>query len=116
MSIQNFKNFDQISYQFRQTTQKSKELEQNLENYITTNTQNEKAQLELALKNYENKVYVLPKHLDEKVAMLHLKKVGAKLTTLSDKFLEYTTNPFLIFGISFSIYSLRELVPETLLI
>ena len=29
-------------------------------------------------KNYENKVYVLPKYLDEKVAMLHLKKVGAK--------------------------------------
>jgi adenosylhomocysteinase len=34
---------------------------------------------------YERKVYVLPKHLDEKVAMLHLAKVGAKLTTLSDK-------------------------------
>ena len=33
---------------------------------------------------YERKVYVLPKHLDEKVARLHLKKVGAKLTTLSD--------------------------------
>lgn len=32
---------------------------------------------------YENKVYVLPKHLDEKVAMLHLDKVGAKLTKLS---------------------------------
>ncbi len=31
-------------------------------------------------KNYKNKVYVLPKHLDEKVATLHLKKVGAKLT------------------------------------
>ncbi|NCY25733.1 MAG: adenosylhomocysteinase, partial [Alphaproteobacteria bacterium] len=31
---------------------------------------------------YENKVYVLPKHLDEKVAMLHLDKVGAKLTKL----------------------------------
>ena len=30
-------------------------------------------------KNYQNKVYVLPKHLDEKVATLHLKKVGAKL-------------------------------------
>ena len=43
------------------------------------------AQLELwnNYSNYENKVYVLPKHLDEKVAMLHLKKVGAKLTTLS---------------------------------
>ncbi len=31
---------------------------------------------------YENKVYVLPKHLDEKVALLHLEKVGAKLTKL----------------------------------
>ena len=38
---------------------------------------------------YENKVYVLPKHLDEKVASLHLKKVGAKLTNLSDKQAEY---------------------------
>ena len=49
------------------------------------------AQLELwhNYKNYENKVYVLPKHLDEKVALLHLKKVGAKLTTLSDKQAEY---------------------------
>ena len=35
--------------------------------------------------NYENKVYVLPKHLDEKVARLHLKKVGAMLTELSDE-------------------------------
>lgn len=34
-------------------------------------------------KNYENKVYVLPKHLDEKVAELHLAKLGAKLTKLS---------------------------------
>ncbi|MEM7398076.1 MAG: adenosylhomocysteinase [Pseudomonadota bacterium] len=33
---------------------------------------------------YENKVYVLPKHLDEKVAQLHLAKLGAQLTTLSD--------------------------------
>ena len=40
-------------------------------------------------KNYENKVYVLPKHLDEKVAMLHLKKVGAKLTILSNKQADY---------------------------
>jgi adenosylhomocysteinase len=32
---------------------------------------------------YENKVYVLPKHLDEKVAQLHLDKLGAKLTQLS---------------------------------
>ena len=49
-------------------------------------------------KNYENKVYVLPKHLDEKVAMLHLKKVGAKLTKLSKDQAEYisvgTEGPF----------------------
>jgi adenosylhomocysteinase len=43
------------------------------------------AQIELWTnhKNYEKKVYVLPKHLDEKVAMLHLKKLGVHLTTLS---------------------------------
>ena len=49
-------------------------------------------------KNYENKVYVLPKHLDEKVAMLHLKKVGAKLTKLSKEQADYisvgTDGPF----------------------
>ncbi|MFC1524170.1 adenosylhomocysteinase [Thermodesulfobacteriota bacterium] len=38
---------------------------------------------------YENKVYFLPKHLDEKVALLHLKKIGAKLTTLSSEQAEY---------------------------
>ena len=38
---------------------------------------------------YENKVYVLPKHLDEKVAMLHLNKVGAKLTKLTKNQAEY---------------------------
>ena len=44
------------------------------------------AQIELwkNSEKYENKVYVLPKHLDEKVAELHLKKVGAKLTKLTD--------------------------------
>tara|TARA_Y100001970_G_scaffold105870_1_gene132633 strand:- start:18622 stop:19911 length:1290 start_codon:yes stop_codon:yes gene_type:complete len=49
------------------------------------------AQIELweNYKNYENKVYVLPKKLDEKVASLHLKKVGAKLTELNDKQAEY---------------------------
>jgi len=36
-------------------------------------------------KNYENKVYVLPKHLDEKVARLHLGKLGVKLTALTEK-------------------------------
>ncbi len=39
--------------------------------------------------NYENKVYVLPKHLDEKVAMLHLKKLGVELETLSQEQAEY---------------------------
>jgi adenosylhomocysteinase len=34
---------------------------------------------------YENKVHVLPKHLDEKVAQLHLGKLGAKLTTLNEE-------------------------------
>ena len=45
-----------------------------------------------------NKVYVLPKSLDEKVAMLHLKKVGAKLTKLSKDQADYisveTDGPF----------------------
>jgi adenosylhomocysteinase len=39
------------------------------------------------------KVYVLPKHLDEKVARLHLKKVGAQLTVLSDEQAEYIGVP-----------------------
>jgi adenosylhomocysteinase len=45
------------------------------------------AQIELFTKpgSYENQVYVLPKHLDEKVAKLHLDKLGAKLTELSDE-------------------------------
>jgi len=38
---------------------------------------------------YENKVYVLPKHLDEKVAILHLNKVGAKLTKLTKEQADY---------------------------
>jgi adenosylhomocysteinase len=38
---------------------------------------------------YENKVYVLPKHLDEKVARLHLKKLGVRLTELTPKQAEY---------------------------
>lgn len=40
-------------------------------------------------KNYENKVYVLPKHLDEKVARLHLEKLGVKLTKLTAKQASY---------------------------
>jgi len=45
------------------------------------------AQIELFTRsaNYDNKVYVLPKHLDEKVAALHLDKLGVKLTKLSDR-------------------------------
>ena len=39
--------------------------------------------------NYDNKVYVLPKHLDEKVAMLHLEKVGAKLSKLTKEQADY---------------------------
>ena len=49
------------------------------------------AQIELwnNSEKYEKKVYVLPKHLDEKVATLHLNKVGAKLTKLTKKQAEY---------------------------
>jgi len=45
------------------------------------------AQIELwtNYSKYENKVYVLPKHLDEKVARLHLKKIGVELDELSDE-------------------------------
>ena len=39
--------------------------------------------------NYEKQVYVLPKHLDEKVAMLHLEKLGAKLTVLNKAQADY---------------------------
>jgi adenosylhomocysteinase len=42
---------------------------------------------------YETKVYTLPKHLDEKVAMLHLAKLGAKLTTLSKEQADYISVP-----------------------
>ena len=49
------------------------------------------AQMELwkNYQNYENKVYVLPKKLDEMVAMFHLKKVGAKLTEMSKEQSDY---------------------------
>jgi adenosylhomocysteinase len=45
------------------------------------------AQMELFTKpgQYDNQVYILPKHLDEKVARLHLAKLGARLTELSDE-------------------------------
>jgi adenosylhomocysteinase len=42
---------------------------------------------------YENKVYTLPKHLDEKVARLHLDKIGVKLTKLTDKQATYIGVP-----------------------
>ena len=53
------------------------------------------AQIELFTKagEYENKVYVLPKHLDEKVAALHLEKLGVKLSKLSDKQAAYIGVP-----------------------
>ena len=53
------------------------------------------AQIELFTKpgHYEKQVYTLPKHLDEKVASLHLAKVGAKLTVLSQKQAEYIGVP-----------------------
>ncbi len=49
------------------------------------------AQLELweRPENYENKVYVLPKHLDEKVAALHLSKIGVELESLSNDQADY---------------------------
>jgi adenosylhomocysteinase len=53
------------------------------------------AQIELFTKNesYEKKVYVLPKHLDEKVARLHLDALGAKLTTLRPEQASYIGVP-----------------------
>jgi adenosylhomocysteinase len=58
------------------------------------------AQIELFTKGeqYKNEVYILPKHLDEKVAALHLAKVGAKLSKLSKEQADYigvgTDGPF----------------------
>jgi adenosylhomocysteinase len=53
------------------------------------------AQLELwaNAKNYENKVYILPKHLDEKVAFLHLAHIGAKLEKLEKEQADYIGVP-----------------------
>jgi adenosylhomocysteinase len=44
-------------------------------------------------KNYENKVYVLPKHLDEKVARLHLSKIGVVLEELTKEQSDYLGIP-----------------------
>lgn len=53
------------------------------------------AQIELFTKadEYDNEVYVLPKHLDEKVAALHLEKLGVQLTQLSQKQADYIGVP-----------------------
>jgi adenosylhomocysteinase len=53
------------------------------------------AQIELFTKQdeYKNEVYILPKHLDEKVARLHLDKLGVKLSTLSDEQAAYNGVP-----------------------
>jgi adenosylhomocysteinase len=53
------------------------------------------AQIELWTKSdqYGNQVHVLPKHLDEKVAALHLEKLGVKLTRLSQKQADYIGVP-----------------------
>ncbi|MCX7864391.1 MAG: adenosylhomocysteinase, partial [Novosphingobium sp.] len=53
------------------------------------------AQIELFTRShaYENRVYVLPKHLDEKVAQLHLAKLGVKLTKLTEQQAKYIGVP-----------------------
>jgi adenosylhomocysteinase len=53
------------------------------------------AQIELWTRgdHYENQVYVLPKHLDERVARLHLQRIGAQLTGLTDKQASYIGVP-----------------------
>ena len=53
------------------------------------------AQIELweNSKKYKNKVYVLPKELDEKVARIHLEKIGAKLTQLTNEQGKYINVP-----------------------
>ena len=53
------------------------------------------AQIELFTKGdgYDDNVYVLPKHLDEKVAALHLEKLGVKLSKLSQAQADYIGVP-----------------------
>jgi adenosylhomocysteinase len=53
------------------------------------------AQIELATNRakYEKRVYVLPKHLDEKVARLHLEKLGVRLTKLTKEQADYIGVP-----------------------
>ena len=51
------------------------------------------AQIELATKTHEKKVYILPKKLDEEVARLHLDRLGATLTTMSKEQSDYIGFP-----------------------
>jgi adenosylhomocysteinase len=51
------------------------------------------AQIELATKKHENKVYTLSKKLDEEVAMLHLERLGVKLTKLTQQQADYIGVP-----------------------
>jgi adenosylhomocysteinase len=51
------------------------------------------AQLKLAAEKLENKVYTLPKQLDEEVARLHLARLGVKLTTLTQEQADYIGVP-----------------------
>lgn len=51
------------------------------------------AQIDLWQNEHENRVYILPKRLDEEVAKLHLEKLGVKLTKLTDQQSEYTNIP-----------------------
>jgi adenosylhomocysteinase len=65
--------------------------------FVTSNSFSNQvlAQVELFTKheNYENKVYVLPKHLDEKMARLHVEALGAHLTTLRPEQADYINAP-----------------------
>ena len=56
------------------------------------------AQIELFTKGseYQNNVYVLPKHLDEMVARLHLEKIGAQLTELTKEQAQYINVPIAV--------------------
>ncbi len=59
----------------------------------TSFTNQSLAQVELAKNKYENKVYTLPKKLDEEVARLHLDKLGVKLTKMTQKQSDYLQVP-----------------------
>ena len=61
---------------------------------------------------YENQVYILPKILDEKVARLHLKKVGAKLTIPTQKQADYISVPVVITSYSIHYTKLYDIAKE----